>query len=177
MRGLPADLAVRDLTLADSSAAAALVHSCDETYREWAEPGWEPQSVESEKARWERVLTRSPRRAQGVFDAAGDLFGAVGWRQAEDESAGAIPGVAHVYAVFTHPERWGEGIAAALLGRAEAAMSAAGFERARLWTPRDAPARAFYERQGWSRDGRARWEDEMQLDLVGYEKALSPEPP
>ncbi len=172
MSGLPADLAVRDLEPADADAAATLVHRCDETYREWAEPEWYPNSLESERGRWERAFDRPGNRALGAFDPAGELVAALGWREAANESLGVIPGVAHVYAVFTDPSRWREGIATALLALGEEEMTAAGYEWARLWTPREAPARALYEGCGWERDGRARWEEELRLDLVGYEKRL-----
>ena len=82
-----------------------------------------------------------------------------------------IPGVAHIYAMFTDPARWRrESGAACRLGRAE--MASAGYEWARLWTPRDAPARAFYRHAaGPGRSGPLG--ADLRLDLVGYEKKLS----
>ena len=59
-----------------------------------------------------------------------------------------VPGRAHVSAVFTHPDRWREGIAAGLLELAEDAMRAEGYPEVQLWTPREAPARRFYEADG-----------------------------
>jgi GNAT superfamily N-acetyltransferase len=174
VRPLPPDLVDRDLEAADVPAAAVLVNRCDATYREWAGPDWDPPSFAAEAGRWERALGRADRWARGAFDADGELVGAVGWRPAEDEAIGPIPGVAHVYAVFTDPRRWGEGIGSNLLAQAEASMVPRGFRIARLWTPRDAPARYFYESEGWTRDGRSRWDEQFGLDLVGYEKRVSP---
>ena len=83
-----------------------------------------------------------------------------------------IPGRAHVSAVFTHPDRWREGIAAALLALAEEAMRTEGYRTVQLWTPREAPARRFYEATGWRHDGREQWLDELALPIVAYVKAL-----
>jgi GNAT superfamily N-acetyltransferase len=173
MSPLPSDLSVRDLTLEDSPAGARLVGRCDDTYGEWAAADWHRDSFENELGRWERAFDRPGNRARGAFDRESELVGVVGWRDAADESLGLIPGVAHVYAVFTDPARWGQGIGGGLLAWGENEMASAGYEWARLWTPRDAPARSFYEAQGWSEDGRARWEEDLRLDLVGYEKKLS----
>jgi GNAT superfamily N-acetyltransferase len=83
-----------------------------------------------------------------------------------------IPFRAHVSAVFTHPERWREGIAAGLLEVAEEAMRAEGYREVQLWTPRDAPARRFYEASGWHHDGREQWLAELSLPIVAYVKPL-----
>ena len=83
-----------------------------------------------------------------------------------------IPFRAHVSAVFTHPDRWRQGIAAGLLGLAEASMRAEGYREVQLWTPREAPARRFYEASGWRHDGREQWLAELALPIVAYVKAL-----
>ena len=158
--------------MSDVEATVALVERCDKTYLEWA-GDWTPPSSERERDRWQRLLERPDGWGHGAFDADGALAGVVAFRQAEEESGSAIPGVAHVVAVFTDPRRWGQGIAAHLLGLAEEAMRERGFRVARLWTPRDAPARGFYEAAGWHLDGRAKWDEEFSLHLVGYEKPLT----
>ena len=83
-----------------------------------------------------------------------------------------IPQRAHVSAVFTHPERWREGIAAAMLAVAEERMRAEGYREVQLWTPREAPARRFYEASGWRHDGREQWLAELALPIVAYVKPL-----
>ena len=83
-----------------------------------------------------------------------------------------LPGRAHVSAVFTHPDRWRQGIAAAMLEDAQDAMRTAGYAEAQLWTPEDAPARRFYEATGWRHDGRRQWLAEMGMPIVAYRKAL-----
>jgi GNAT superfamily N-acetyltransferase len=165
-----AALEPRDIEGADIPAVVELVRRCDATYSEWAGP-WLPPSAAAETERWEALLTRPEGWARGVF-AGGEAVGAVAWRCAEEESGAPIPGVAHVVSVFTDPAWWGRGIAAGLLGAAEVAMRERHYRVGRLWTPRDAPARGFYVRQGWTLDGRARWESKYALHLVGYEKQL-----
>ncbi len=172
MSPLPADLQERELAPADIPAIVALVERCDATYAEWAAE-WTPPGADAEGERWADFFDRPDRFSRGAFDSAGALDGIVAWRRAETESGAAVEGIAHVNAVFTEPRRWGQGIAAHLLALAEAAASDRGFHTARLWTPRDAPARGFYVAQGWTLDGRAKWEPKFRLHLVGFEKRLS----
>jgi GNAT superfamily N-acetyltransferase len=171
VRALPDGLAARPLTDADIEPTVALVERCDRTYLDWA-GDWTPPSPERERERWRQLLARPDGWGQGAFDEREWPAGVAAWRQAEEESGSPIPAVAHVVAVFTDPERWGQGIAAHLLELAEAAMRERDFRVARLWTPRDAPARGFYEATGWQLDGRAKWDEEFALHLVGYEKPL-----
>lgn len=170
MNPVPVQLETRDLKPADIPEVVALVSRCDETYAEWA-GAWTPPSESEETDRWELLLARPDSWARGAFEGSA-LISTVAWRRAEEESGAPVPGVAHVVSVFTDPARWGEGLAARLLDDAEEAMQAQGYRIARLWTPRDAPAREFYVRRGWTLDGRAKWEPKFSLHLVGYEKSL-----
>jgi GNAT superfamily N-acetyltransferase len=170
VRSLPPGLTTREMGPLDISASMSLVARCDETYAEWAGEWRQPPEAE-ELERWERFFTSESPWQWGVFEGE-RLISTVGWRQAIDENENRIPGVAHVISVFTDPEHWGRGLAGHLLELAETEMRARGFLRARLWTPRDAPARGFYAREGWNLDGRARFEPKFGLDLVGYEKPL-----
>ena len=165
-------LRFRGLTRGDVESVAAMVGRCDATYAEWA-GDWKQPSEQEEAEEWERKLARHGAWVHGAFDGEA-VVGAVSWRQAEDETSGEIPGVAHVGAVFTDPAHWRRGIASALLERAEAEMRRRRYRLARLWTPRDAPARGFYEAEGWTPDGRERFDPKFDLDLVGYEKRLDP---
>ena len=51
-------------------------------------------------------------------------------------------------------------------------MRAEGYREVQLWTPRDAPARRFYEASGWRHDGREQWNADLGLALVAYLKQL-----
>jgi hypothetical protein len=51
-------------------------------------------------------------------------------------------------------------------------MRADGFREMQLWTPRDAPARRFYDARGWRADGREQFSEDLALALVGYCRQL-----
>ncbi|MGI8781704.1 MAG: GNAT family N-acetyltransferase [Solirubrobacteraceae bacterium] len=190
---LPADLAVRAPAQDDVPAIAALVAACDETYRAWAPAGWTPPPPGRELDRWRGRITDGSWWTHVAVEPVGRVVGLVCFTQAVVQRAlpeppgkppvravrsegvtalEPIPYRAHVSAVFTHPDRWREGIAAGLLDAAEAAMRAQGYREMQLWTPRDAPARRFYEVAGWRHDGREQWLAELALPIVAYVKAL-----
>ncbi len=177
---LPADLAVRPAAPGDEPALAALIAACDETYRAWAPAGWEPPPPGRELERWRgRITDGSWWTRVAAEQAGGRIVGLVCFTQAVVEredgtrTVEPMPGRAHISAVFAHPDRWRQGIAAALLAIAEQAMRAAGYGEAQLWTPEDAPARRFYEAVGWRADGRRQWLAEMAMPIVAYIKPLS----
>jgi GNAT superfamily N-acetyltransferase len=171
---LPADLALRPAALADVPAIAALIRACDESYLEWAPAGWEPPPPGRELDRWHGRLTDGSWWTRVAAEPDGRLVGLVGFRQAvtDTDLPEPIPGRAHVAAVFTHPDRWREGIASGLLALAERAMQEQGYREVQLWTPEPAPARRFYEATGWAHDGSTRWVEDLRLPLVAYVKPL-----
>jgi GNAT superfamily N-acetyltransferase len=175
---LPAGVGLRAPCAADAESIAALVGACDDSYRAWAPAGWEPPAPGTELDRWRGRITDGSWWTRVAVEPGGRIVGLVCFTQALTQPPDAgldfepIPGRAHVSAVFTHPDRWREGIAAGLLAAAEDAMRAEGYAEVQLWTPRDAPARCFYEATGWVHDGRARWLAELGLPIVAYVKAL-----
>jgi GNAT superfamily N-acetyltransferase len=175
---LPADLTVRPAARGDEPELAALIAACDESYRAWAPPGWEPPPPGRELERWRGRITDGSWWTQVAEEPGGRIVGLVCFTQAMLERRdGArtlepVPGRAHVSAVFTHPDRWREGIAAGLLAGAEDAMRIRGYLEVQLWTPEQAPARRFYDATGWTHDGRRQWLAELALPIVAYVKAL-----
>jgi GNAT superfamily N-acetyltransferase len=158
---------------ADAEPLAALVRACDATYREWAPAGWTPPEVGAD---WSARFAE-PERWSAVAEVEGALVGFVSFRPAFDEQAPGqfgplLDGVAHVGAVFVAPTHWRRGIAARMLGSAEAEMRSRGYSRAVLWTPDGAPAERLYAALGWERDGRQAWHDWVGLCVVGYAKGL-----
>lgn len=180
---LPADLTLRVPDDDDLEGIAALVGACDESYRAWTPPGWVPPPPGRELARWQGRLTDGSWWTRVAVEPGGRIVGLVCFTQAVVQSSPLeargpavvlepIPHRAHVSAVFTHPDRWREGIAAGMLERAEEVMRAQGYREVQLWTPREAPARRFYEATGWRHDGRERWLEELALCIVAYVKPL-----
>jgi GNAT superfamily N-acetyltransferase len=175
---LPVDVVLRAPVPGDEHSIAALVGACDESYRDWTPPGWQPPPAGRELDRWRGRILDGSWWTRVAVEPTGRVVGLVCFGQAlEQRAAGEllidpIPGRAHVSAVFTHPGRWREGIARALLAVAEDRMRAEGYREVQLWTPRDAPARRFYEATGWRHDGRTQFFAELQLPLVAYLKPL-----
>jgi GNAT superfamily N-acetyltransferase len=175
---LHADLASRPAAPGDEPALAALIAACDETYREFAPPGWEPPPPGRELDRWRGRITDGSWWTRVAGEPGGRIVGLVCFTQAVVERADGtrslepVPGRAHISAVFTHPDRWREGVASGMLASAEEAMRAAGYAEAQLWTPEQAPARHFYEATGWVHDGRRQWLAEIAMPIVAYVKAL-----
>jgi GNAT superfamily N-acetyltransferase len=191
---IPEDVVVRVPEAGDVDGIAALVAACDETYRAWAPSGWTPPPPGRELDRWRGRITDGSWWTRVAAEEDGRIVGLVCFTQAvvqrtlpappgrlpvrptrpPQDVVGLepIPRRAHVSAVFTHPDRWREGIAAGLLDLAEEAMRAEGYREVQLWTPRDAPARRFYEASGWRHDGREQWLAELSLPIVAYVKQL-----
>jgi GNAT superfamily N-acetyltransferase len=64
------------------------------------------------------------------------------------------PEVAELVAIYVQPGRWRQGGGGALMSAAMERLSRLPYDEVVLWTFKEnAPALAFYERHGWSRDG------------------------
>ena len=152
---------LRPLTPGDVDALTALAHVCDETYLEWARPGW---TVPVQPPRWTDRYLR------------GDAWAMLGWESDQLVASVAFRSdssdVAHVGQVLVHPSRWRQGIAARLMALAEEEMQARAYTREQLWTPKGAPAEQFYVALGWHLDGRREWHPWAGLEMVGYAKEL-----
>jgi GNAT superfamily N-acetyltransferase len=155
---------LRPLTPDDMDALTELARVCDETYLDWAPPGW---SVPLAPPKWaDRYLQHD---AWALLGFEGDeLIASAAFR-----SADGVPGVAHVGLVFVHPSRWRQGIGVRMMGLAEDEMRARAYVREQLWTPNGAPAERFYTALGWRLDGRREWHPWVGLEMVGFAKDLA----
>ena len=80
------------------------------------------------------------------------LVGWITYGSNRDPDAG--PRTAEVRSLFVHPVRWRSGVGTALMARALEDLVEMGFEEATLWSfDVNDRANAFYERQGFRRDG------------------------
>jgi GNAT superfamily N-acetyltransferase len=167
---------LRPATRADLRALVALSRRCDESQREWAGPDLPMPAEDAEELAWELRLARTGAWVTVAVDDGDDgvVLGAcalAGASVAPDDRT-PVPGLAHVSAVFVDPAHWRRGIARALLGAAEDAMRAAGYDRAQLWTLEGSPAERLYTALGWERVGRRDVFAPMGLPTVAYVKAL-----
>jgi GNAT superfamily N-acetyltransferase len=122
-----------------------------------------PFPDEAVRASWRDLVAGHGRDHEvAVAEEDGALVGAVV----------AAPGtLEHLFVV---PERWGAGVADALHDAALAVSREAGADRCRLEVlEENRRARRFYERRGWSPDGRRRTgEHPPHPAVVGYALAL-----
>jgi GNAT superfamily N-acetyltransferase len=164
----PAGVELRAPEAGDFDAMLELVAACDETWREWTPEDWEPPDPAS--ARWVRQLGASDRWTRVAIEPSGRVVGLVSWGPARTGPEWrTIPRMAHLGALFVHPDCWRRGVASRLLHAAVAAMRAEGFTRARLNTPEGAPAEGFYAAHGWTRtEGSSHWHTVVRLQSVEY---------
>ncbi len=93
------------------------------------------------------------------------------------ESRGDVQSLGEVYAIYVHPDHWGNGDGFALLRAGEAALAENGYESAVLWVlEANTRARNFYERCGWNLGKPVRLEEigGTQVTEVMYQKDLTP---
>jgi GNAT superfamily N-acetyltransferase len=172
---IPRGLTTRPPRPDDGDGLRALVSACDRSYLHWAPPGWTPPEV---AAGWSARLGEPGRWSLCALAGDEEIVAYASFRPARHaETPGAaggspVPGLAHVAALYVHPSRWRQGLGAAMLARAEAAMRSRAYGAAQLWTPEGAPAERFYVAHGWRRDGRSGWDDWLGLQMVGYAKRL-----
>jgi GNAT superfamily N-acetyltransferase len=167
------DTTLRDATRDDIPALSELLRDCDVTHREWAGADIPIPTLEEDALEWELRFARAGSWIRVAVEDDGRIIGVVAFATARVDRVGPpIPGLAHVSAVFVHPDRWRRGIARVLLDVAEDAMRERGYERAQLWTLEGSPAEQLYEAAGWSRDRRREEYPPMRLTTVAYVKAL-----
>ena len=84
-----------------------------------------------------------------------------------------------IYAIYVHPDRWGEGHGQRLIVAAEDELRALGHDKALLWVlESNDRARSFYQRQGWTLGKPVRIEEigGVQVTEVRYERDLRDDP-
>lgn len=115
---------------------------------------------------WSRSLSAAAASYVGAEDADGRLVGFVGF-QLTDGGSG------YISSLYVSPGAQGGGYGRRLLARAEEELKALGATAARLWVfEQNAPSRRFYERSGWTLDGRREILPEWGEPQLGMRKAL-----
>jgi GNAT superfamily N-acetyltransferase len=170
---LPADLEVRPLRPADADAVAQVTSATDRTYVDWMPEGWKPAEGEAERDHYRKRIGDSTYWGICAFDDRKRMAAFALLRQATDDAGDEpLPGVGHLTALFVSPDRWRQGIAAALLVLCEEEMRRRGYSEGQLRTPADAPAIDFYESQGWARNGQELYLERYDIHTIGFSKSL-----
>jgi GNAT superfamily N-acetyltransferase len=126
---------------------------------------------DKEVARWSRELAEPDATRWWVGERAGRIAGFVGIGPSRDP---VDPAVGELDTIAVDPAAWRSGVGRALMTTAIEALTAAGYDRAILWTVEGYErGQRFYESQGWVRDGRRRDEGRQ----IAYERPLAGRPP
>jgi GNAT superfamily N-acetyltransferase len=166
--------AIRRATLDDVPVLAETVRQGFATYAAFSPRGWEPPPSEIESIGISERLSLPDAWCVIAHDGP-EVAGHVAFIAARDAGGTRepIPGLAHLWMLFIREPWWGSGLAVRLHGMAIAEAGTQGYRAMRLYTPvGQARARAFYEREGWSTDGVARFEPMLALELVEYRRGL-----
>lgn len=178
---------LRPATPDDAQAIADLVGLSFEGYRSFAGSDWRPPDPAGPanllglEARlrspdhWALVAREPDGRHVGhaAFLPARTPVGHAGDGPAPRDGP-TVPGVAHLWQLFAHPDRWGTGLARDLLAAAvAAARDERGATQMRLFTPAgQARARAFYARERFEQVGGERMSSAVGLPMVELVRAL-----
>lgn len=122
---------------------------------------------------WRRRLGSPEPHATWVAERDGRVVGLCYVMPSPDEDAG--PATGHLDMLYVLPLEAGQGIGARLLAAGVAHLEAAGFIEATLWVlAENAPARRFYEREGWRFTGVTKQvpEDGFVVDLARHARSL-----
>jgi GNAT superfamily N-acetyltransferase len=171
-----ADLVIRRADIADAPALARTTRLGFESYRAWTHPGWRPPDHRLELRGIRERLRRADTWCLIALEPGGEAAGHVGFQAASHREPpyATIAGRAHLWMLFLRPGWWGTGLARHLHGLAVAEAARQGYRTMQLYTPvGQARARAFYEREGWTPDGRPFGEPLLDLELVRYRRELA----
>jgi GNAT superfamily N-acetyltransferase len=108
-----------------------------------------------------------------VADREGELLGHTTFGTSRDPDVG--PDVGEVRSFFVSPAAWRRGVGRALMAGALAGLPELGFEQATLWSfDANERANAFYEANGFARDGTQRRQEHWAEILeVRYQRPLA----
>lgn len=148
------EIIVRPLTHADISAVAeVVVVAWQVAYRQILPDALlDNLSIAQAEQRWlERI--EEPDKATFVAELNARVVGFVRCGPSRDGDDDPSQ-IGEIYAIYVHPDHWGQGVGRALLSAANQHLRQRGFTQVTLWTLRDnSSARAFYKKAGLTLDG------------------------
>lgn len=128
--------------------------------------------VDDREARWRSGWLSGDEMTMWVAEDAGEIAGWCIVGASRDSDQRAAPG--ELYGIYVHPDHWGRGPGQSLFDTGVANLRER-FDEATLWTlDRNARARRFYERNGWTFDGTTKSDDSrgFVLNEVRYRTSL-----
>jgi GNAT superfamily N-acetyltransferase len=127
-------------------------------------------SVRNRAEGWRRFISNSSDQRVALLVEEGErIVGFSSLGCSED------PSIGEVYAIYLHPDHWGQGLGRELMEVTEARLKTMGFEEALLWVLEgNGLARRFYQAAGWLPDGGIKIEPIGGIDAneVRYRKRL-----
>jgi GNAT superfamily N-acetyltransferase len=130
--------------------------------------------LERRAALWRAEIStpHSPKHEIWVAGIESPVEGFAGIGPARQANAG----FGEVYAIYVHPERWGQRLGQMLFAHASTRLAAAGYSAAILWVlESNLRARRFYEVAGWAINGETKLETlpgGIDLQEVRYWKSF-----
>lgn len=164
---------IREAMSQDIAALADILSEGFATYNRWTAGGWEPPTRAAMLLGLMHKFGQDGSWCLLAF-SDGEPAGQVSARPERDLAGQSRPGVARLAQLFVRERHWGSGLASELHELILQGMRERGFETACLWTAvGQARARAFYEREGWCATERLDPYNELRLELIEYELALT----
>jgi ribosomal protein S18 acetylase RimI-like enzyme len=119
-----------------------------------------------------RTRLEDPEVSLLVADEDGELVGFIACGPSRDPSPAA--GAGEVQSLYVAPASWRRGAGRALMAAGLAALAERGYAHANVWSfAANERANAFYEAQGFERDGATRREEVWaHVDEVRYRRPL-----
>jgi GNAT superfamily N-acetyltransferase len=165
---------LRTAVPSDAEQIAAVLVEGFEGYRSIAPPGWEPPDANAELERLRSLLGNAEvwcLVAEEDGEPAGHVAIMPAWLHPHPSDDDRM---AHLWQLFVPPRWWGTGLATELHAEAVREASSRGFRSMRLFTPaRQARARRFYEREGWTAAGEPTDDLGFGIPVVEYRRAIS----
>lgn len=160
----------------DDAMAVARVHvrSWQVAYRTLLPDDYLDQLRPEDRAKTYDFTNLDPLKPRTMVAAEeGVILGFATTMPSRDED---LPDHGELCALYVHPDKWGQGIGAALIAAARANLLAEGYRKALLWVlVGNARAERFYRIDHWIPDGRRRTDSGWKgivVDEVRYQRGL-----
>jgi ribosomal protein S18 acetylase RimI-like enzyme len=121
-------------------------------------------SVEQREGGWRRIISDPNESSRTIVaDRDGEIVGWASYGPGRDDGES---GQGQVWGLYAHPNAFSTGVGHALISAVEGALRQDGFSSAYLWVlDGNERAATFYERHGWTEDGRVKLDERQTMVL------------